>query len=260
LNTETPGTIDLNADLGEHDGEGHAADEALLDLVSSANIACGAHAGNERVMVQTVRSADQRGVTIGAHPSYPDREGFGRRTMEIGLDELRASVREQIVALRRCCEDAGARLGYVKPHGALYNRAARDPRLARMLAECIGDVDAGLVVLSLPRSELEVAARAAGLGTAREAFIDRAYDADGMLVPRDRDGAVLHGPRQLAIRALRIASEGTVETIDGDEIEITAESLCVHGDNDEAREIVLATRQVLLANGYSVDSFVASRK
>jgi UPF0271 protein len=260
LNTGTSGTIDLNADLGEHDGDGFAADEALLDLVSSANVACGAHAGNERVMQQTVRSAHQRGVAIGAHPSYPDREGFGRRTMELGLDALRASVREQIILLRRCCDDAGARLGYVKPHGALYNGAARDPRLARMLAECIRDIDAGLVVLSLPRSELEVAARAAGLGIAREAFIDRAYDADGTLVPRDREGAVLHGPRQLALRALRIAREGAVETIDGDEIEVTADSLCVHGDNDEAREIVLSTRQVLLANGYSVASFVAIRK
>ena len=130
------------------------------------------------------------------------------------------------------------------------------------IVDTLGERATGLilVVLSLPRSELEVAARAAGLGIAREAFIDRAYDADGTLVPRDREGAVLHGPRQLALRALRIAREGAVETIDGDEIEVTADSLCVHGDNAEAREIVLSTRQVLVANGYSVDSFVTGRK
>jgi UPF0271 protein len=256
LTAPTPGTIDLNADLGEHDGSGYATDEALLDVVTSASVACGSHAGSRDVMLHTVRSAHSRGVVIGAHPSYPDREGFGRRTLSMPLDELAESIRGQILLLAECCGEAGAQMRYVKPHGALYNRAARDPETAAMLARCIRDIGAGLWVLSLPQSEMESAARAAGLATAREAFIDRAYQSDGTLVPRDQPGSVLTGAHYLAIRALRIARDGFVETIDGEDFEIGADSLCVHGDSAEALEIVLGTRALLMEHGFSIRAFV----
>lgn len=248
-------TIDLNADLGEHDGTGYAADDALLGVISSVNIACGAHAGSREVMLRTALSAHERGVVIGAHPSYPDREGFGRRVIDIPMDELEESVREQIRALQSCCMEAGASLRYVKPHGALYNRAARDNDLARMLARCIREIDPQLCVLSPPQGELESAARAAGLRTAREAFIDRAYDSDGSLVARDEPGAVLTGAEELAARAVRIARDGLVEAIDGHDIDIAADSLCVHGDSPNALAIVMSARAALVENGFSIRGF-----
>jgi UPF0271 protein len=248
-------TIDLNADLGEHDGTGYAADDALLGVVSSANIACGAHAGSRDVMLRTVQSAHDRGVAIGAHPSYPDRDGFGRRAMDIPMDELEGSVRDQIRALASCCADAGASLRYVKPHGALYNRAARDPALAAMLAGCIRDVGLHLCVLSPPQGELESAARAAGLRVAREAFIDRAYDSDGSLVARSEFGAVLTGAEELAARAVRIARDGLVEAIDGHDIDIAADSLCVHSDSPDALAVVMCARAALVTHGFSIRGF-----
>lgn len=247
--------IDLNADLGEHDGGGYAADEALLDVVSSASVACGAHAGSIDVMERTARAAMERGVSIGAHPSYPDREGFGRRALSIGLDAIVASVKEQIEALGECCSRAGASLRYVKPHGALYGRAANDPELARGLAACFRGIDARLAVLTLPDSAMESEARAAGLAVGREAFIDRAYMRDGTLVPRDLDGAVLNDPEALAARAVRIARDKSVETIDGGTITVDAQSLCVHGDSRNALEIVRLARARLEQNGFTIGPF-----
>ena len=248
-------TIDLNADIGEHDGDGYAADCALLDVVSSASIACGGHAGSADVMERTAREAMERGVAIGAHPSFPDREGFGRRQVSLGLDAIAASVRDQIDMLAECCLRAGAPVRYVKLHGALYNRAATDPALALVLAECIKGIDAGLVVLTLPASAIERASRAAALTTAREGFIDRAYMRDGTLAPRERDGAVLHDAESLAARAVTIALGKNVETIDGGSIEIDAQSLCVHGDSRNALGIVRLARARLEASGFSVRPF-----
>jgi UPF0271 protein len=248
-------TIDLNADLGEHDGTGAGADSAMLDVVSSANIACGAHAGSSDVMTMTVKAARDRGVAIGAHPSYPDREGFGRHETGLSIDQIVDSVRQQIIALSQCCKSANTRLSYVKPHGALYNRASRDAGLAQALALCVLDVDPGLTMLALSGSVLETESRNAGLKVAREAFVDRGYRNDGMLVPRDTEGAVIDDLRVAAERAGNIAAHRTIETVDGAQINVPADSLCVHGDSPNAVAIVKAARNKLESMGFTIAPF-----
>jgi UPF0271 protein len=248
-------TIDLNADLGEHDGDGAAADFAMLDVVSSANVACGAHAGSLEVMDVTVRAALARGVAIGAHPSYPDRNGFGRKELGMPIADIVDSVREQILKLSHCCASAGARLAYVKPHGALYNRASRDTELAIALAQIVIEVDPSLTMLALNGSLLEHESRSAGLAVAREAFIDRAYKSDGMLVPRENQGAVIGDALVAAERARNIAEHHKIETIDGKQIDIQADSLCVHGDSPDAIAIVKAARRNLEAAGFTILPF-----
>ncbi|MDO8500242.1 MAG: 5-oxoprolinase subunit PxpA [Gemmatimonadaceae bacterium] len=248
-------SIDINADLGEHDGDGYAADEAILDVVSSASIACGAHAGSLEVMRRTVVAASERGVSIGAHPGYPDREGFGRRDLQLGPVEMAASIAAQIELLSRCCDEAGARLRYVKPHGALYNRAARDAELAKLLAGCVAQVSESLVVLTLPGSELEREATARGLAVAREAFIDRAYQSDGALVPRDQQGAVIEDPGIAAARAVEIVLDGRVRAMDGSVVAISAQSLCMHGDSRNALATVRLARSRLEESGIRILPF-----
>ncbi|MGH9420836.1 MAG: LamB/YcsF family protein [Thermoanaerobaculia bacterium] len=248
-------TIDLNADLGEHDGHGYAADNAMLDVVSSANIACGAHAGSKMVMETTVKAAHDRGVSIGAHPSYPDREGFGRVETGLRIDDIIASMRDQIEALSRCCTAQGARLSYVKPHGALYNRASRDVELARAIAECVAQIDSTLTMLALSGSSLAEESRNAGLNVAREAFIDRAYKSDGMLVPRHEEGAVIADAAAAAERAVGIAKDHRITAIDGSELNTRADSLCVHGDSPDAIEIVTAARKKLESLGFTIAPF-----
>lgn len=248
-------TIDLNADLGEHDGDGASADSAMLDVVSSANIACGAHAGSREVMDMTIKAALDRGVAIGAHPSYPDREGFGRKELGLSIDEIIASVHEQIITLAQCCAFAGARLSYVKPHGALYNRASRDAELAKALAKCVAEIDSSLTMLALSGSSLEQESRNAGLNVAREAFIDRAYKSDGTLVPREIAGAVIADAAAAAERAQAIANDHTITAIDGKQIDVWADSLCVHGDSPNAIAIVTAARRKLEAIGFTVVPF-----
>lgn len=248
-------TVDLNADLGEHGGDGFAADEAILDLISSANIACAAHAGSPEVMRQTVRAAAERGVSVGAHPGYADRDGFGRRDLHIALPAIGESFVDQLAAIRDCCEREGTRLRYVKPHGALYNRAARDAELAAMLADLVSRFDPSLWVLSLPGSELGLAARTAGLAVAREAFIDRAVSSDGMLVPRSEPDAVIHDADVAASRAVRIAAEQIVESIDGKILKVEADSFCVHGDSENALEMVRLARARLEHAGFTIAAF-----
>ena len=248
-------TIDLNADLGEHDGDGASADSAMLDVVSSANIACGAHAGSREVMDLTVKAALSRGVAIGAHPSYPDREGFGRRELGMNLDHILASVRDQIIALSLCCSSAGARLSYVKPHGALYNRASRDAELAKALAACVAEIDSSLTMLALGGSSLEYESLNTGLSVAREAFIDRGYTSDGMLVPRGSEGAIIADVASAARRALVIARDHKIEAVDGSPFDARADSLCVHGDSPNALEIVHAARMELEAAGFTIAPF-----
>ncbi len=248
-------SIDLNADLGEHDGDGYASDDELLSVVSSASIACGAHAGNAVVMEETARRAAARGVSIGAHPSYPDRGGFGRREMVITLERLVAAVAAQIELMLECAARAGARVTYVKPHGALYNRAMRDAELAEAIVSTIASIDRGLAVLSLPDRELAVAAGARGLSVASEGFIDRAYDSSGALVPRFMPGAVLDDVEDAARRAVRLARGRPIESIDHQPLVLTVNSLCVHSDSDHAFEMVTATRRELERADFSIAAF-----
>jgi UPF0271 protein len=262
LETLTPAiarSIDLNADLGEYSSdaspESAALADAILDVVTSANIACGAHAGDLEVMRRTVEGAAERGVAIGAHPSYPDKEGFGRREMEVADAELATQIVSQIEALGKICEAAGAHLGYVKPHGALYNVAASEARVARVIAEAVRAVNPRLILLGLAGSCLIVEGKHAGLTVAREAFADRAYLPDGSLLPRDRAGAVLHDEKQVAERAVKIARDGFVDAVDGARVSVTADSLCIHGDNPKALALVIATRSALLAAGFTLAPF-----
>ena len=249
-------SIDMNADIGEYTGtSGAALDDSILDLVSSASIACGSHAGDLEVMQRTVDAAAKRGVTIGAHPSYPDRENFGRREMEISAEELTEQVVSQIESLIGCCAKARAELRYVKPHGALYNVAARDADVARVVAAAVRKVDPSLVLLGLAGSTMIYEAERAGLAVASEAFADRAYLANGTLLSRERAGAVLHDDRLVAKRALTIARDHYVWTVDGVRFEVKADSLCIHGDNPAALALVKATRRALEADGFSIRPF-----
>jgi UPF0271 protein len=249
-------SIDLNADIGEHDGKDYSRDTAILGVVSSANIACGKHAGSLEVMRRTVALAYERGVSIGAHPGYPDREGFGRRELDLPPDEIVDSFHKQIDNMVACCEAEGARLRYVKPHGALYNRAAKDEKLASLLAACVWTIDKSLVMLALAGGALERASRERGLITAGEAFIDRGYLPDGTLVPRDQPNAIMDDSRLVAQRAVDLA-KGMVQSIDGNEISIDARSLCVHGDGDRALETVNIARTALESAGFTIKPFAA---
>ena len=252
---QTIESIDLNADLAEHDGDDYAHDEALLALVSSASIACGAHAGSPAVMEETARRAAALGVAIGAHPSYPDRDGFGRRVLDLPIPAVAESVKSQIELMFECAARAGTAVRYVKPHGALYNRAMADRELADALAECVRSVDPGLAILALPESAMAAAARVSSVRLAREAFIDRAYTSDGLLVPRTEPGAVIDDVAVAASRAARIARESEVRCIDGIVIAIDADSLCVHGDNPLALPLLEAAREALEGTGMTIAAF-----
>ena len=247
--------MDLNADIGEHDGEGFARDAELLATVTSASIACGAHAGSESVMRQTVREAAQRGVAIGAHPGYPDRAGFGRRSISMPAADLAAVIVAQVTALLRCCDESSTQLKYVKPHGALYNQAMRDAAIARTIARATSGIDPQLFVLAPANSALAAEAAAAGLRVAREAFIDRAYLDDGTLMPRDRDGAVLRNPSVAAERALVMARDKTITSASGEVIAMHADSLCIHGDSVDALAMVRAVRCRLEQAGMVIAPF-----
>jgi UPF0271 protein len=208
-------------------------------------------------MRATIAAAYERGVSIGAHPSYPDREGFGRRELNLETSAIIRSFEAQVELLAEACAVEGAVLAYVKPHGALYNRAAKDAGLADSLAECIARFDPSLTMLALAGSALETASRSHGLRVAREAFIDRAYMPDGTLVPRDQSGAVLHNPEIAATRAVLMARDHEVTAIDGTVIRIDADSLCVHGDSRNAIETILLSRGALEAAGFSIHSFAS---
>ncbi len=244
--------IDLNSDLGEHDGDGYAADRAMLGVVSSANIACGAHAGSPDVMRQTIRTARSLGVGIGAHPGYPDREGFGRRELSIGIDAIMNSLIVQLELMKECCAEEGATLSHVKPHGAMYNRAVHDTEFAERLADGIVQFDAQLTVMALAGSELQRAAQLRGLKVAREAFIDRGYSPDGTLAPRSVEGSVIEDPRAAAARALEIALHGTIRAMDGRALTVAADSLCVHSDSRNAVESMTLCRAELFKAGFSI--------
>ncbi len=206
-------------------------------------------------MLRTIVNARDRGVSIGAHPGYPDREGFGRRELNLDLDEIAASFEAQVERMAEVCSLQGTALRYVKPHGALYNRAARDEALAVRLAESTRKVDASLMMLGLAGSFLESASRAAGLHVAREAFIDRGYTSSGALAPRGSEGALIDDPTSAARRAVTIARGAPITAVDGNSLTIAADSLCVHGDGARALDTVSAARYALEEEGFTIAPF-----
>lgn len=249
--------IDLNSDLGESLGAWRMGDDAaMLSLVSSANVACGFHAGDPAGILRTLRQATERGVAIGAHVAYRDLVGFGRRNMDVESADLRADVIYQIGALKGLATAAGTTVRYVKPHGALYNTIAHDERQARDVIAAIREIDASLVLVALAGSPLLGWARDAGLRVVAEAFADRAYTPNGTLVSRREPGAVLHDAEEVAARMLRLASEGVVTAIDGSSVRIEAESVCVHGDSPGAVEMARRVRALLEQSGVAIRSFV----
>ena len=248
--------IDINADMGESFGAWTmGADAALLEQVTSANIACGFHAGDPRVMDATVARAAERGVTIGAHVSYPDLVGFGRRQLRVSPDELTTDVLYQIGALEAFCRRHQTAVRYVKAHGALYNDLAGDERLAAALGQAVAAYDAGLSVLALAGSPAVDVLRQQGLPVVAEGFADRGYTAAGRLVPRSQPGAVLTDPAAVAERGWRIATGAPIETEDGAPLVLEVGSLCVHGDTPGAVGLARELRAVLSARTVEVAAF-----
>ncbi|MDX3363575.1 5-oxoprolinase subunit PxpA [Streptomyces sp. ME02-6978.2a] len=248
--------IDLNADLGEGFGRWRLTDDAaLLSVVTSANVACGFHAGDPSTMRRVCALAAERGVRIGAQVSYRDLAGFGRRAMEVPAEELAAEVAYQIGALEVFARAAGARVAYVKPHGALYNRVVHDGEQAAAVVEGVLLADAALPVLGLPGSRFLAAAAKAGLPTVTEAFGDRAYTEEGTLAPRGHEGAVLTEPDTVVERSLGLAREGEVTTLSGRRIPVRARSLCLHGDTPGAVELARRVRARLEEADVRVEAF-----
>jgi UPF0271 protein len=249
-------TIDLNCDMGESFGAYRLGmDDEVIRHITSANIACGWHAGDPLVMDRTVALAVQHGVGVGAHPGYPDLLGFGRRNLDCTPDEVRAYMVCQIGALQAFCRAHGTRLRHVKPHGALYLTAVEDETVARAVAEAILSVDPALMFVALAGAKGRVMRQVGqelGLKVVYEAFPDRAYMAEGTLAPRSRPGAVIRDPVLVAERALRMAQEGRIVAVDGTLLEIEAQTLCVHGDNPAAVELVRSIRETLEAAGVKV--------
>lgn len=243
--------LNLNADLGESFGPWPMGnDAALLDVVNSANIACGFHAGDPLTMRRTVQAAGARGVGIGAHPAFPDLQGFGRRRMEIAPDELEAMLIYQIGALQAIAAAEGCRLAHVKPHGALSNMACADAALAAVVARAVRAVSRELILLAPACSQLALAGEAAGLPVALEIFADRAYQDDGQLVPRSQPGALIHGPEAALAHVLAMLEAGALISINGVRQPTKIASICVHGDGGAAVATAQALRAGLAAAGY----------
>ncbi|HDJ51302.1 MAG TPA: LamB/YcsF family protein [Thermoprotei archaeon] len=245
--------IDLNSDLGESFGRYKLGmDEEVMKYITSANVACGFHAGDPVVMRRTVRIAKENNVRVGAHPGYPDLMGFGRRYMKLSRDEARNYVLYQIGALYAFLKAEGMNMQHVKPHGALYNALVSDEELAYSVIEGVLDFDKNLIFVALAGSKVVEIAESIGLKVAREAFADRAYRKDGTLVPRSVPGAVIHDREEVVRRVINIVEEERVRTIDGEWIEIHADTICVHGDNPEAVELVKYIRRRLEEEGIEV--------
>jgi len=248
--------IDINSDLGEIVSEGNEdSDEKIMPFISSANIACGFHAGDPLTIMKTIRTAMRYGAGIGAHPGYPDREGFGRRPFMMSPEELRALILYQAGALKGMAEAAGARMHHVKPHGALYNAAAIDYDMALVIAQAVKDIDSTLTLVGLSGSQLIRAAREKGLASASEVFADRAYNDDGTLVPRDMPGAVLNDTEAVIERTVRMINEKVVETVTGKIIPIEADTVCIHGDNEKASVLVSSLAEALRKRGIELKYF-----
>lgn len=241
-------TIDLNADLGE----GDPYDEELLKIVSSCNVACGGHAGDQESMAATVRAAMTNGVCVGAHPGYPDRKGFGRASGYLAGDALYETLTEQVTTLADIAAQLGARLTHVKPHGALYNDAIADAELADIVARVIGELHGELAFVGMAKTELQRAAERHGLTFIAEAFVDRAYEADGTLVSRSEPGAVHRELSAITTQAVGLAKDGRVTARNGEVIEVPADTLCIHGDTPGAAQAARAVRDVLESHGIEI--------
>jgi UPF0271 protein len=240
--------IDLNCDMGEGAGE----DEGIVPLVSSINVACGFHAGDPATIRATIRLAARHGVAVGAHPSYPDRAGFGRAPMVRSPGDVRDDVVYQVAAVRAFCAAEGVPLVHVKPHGALYNTAAQDPALATAICEAIRQVDAGLVVVCLAGSPMAGVIRSLGLRCAEEAFADRGYTPEGTLVPRGTPGALVEDPAAVAERVAAMARDRRVTSVAGTSVAVAADTICLHGDTPGAALLAAAIRARLAHDGVEV--------
>jgi 5-oxoprolinase (ATP-hydrolysing) subunit A len=246
-------TIDLNCDMGESFGAWPMGDDtAVLAHVSSINVACGMHAGDWNVMQETVRAAFERGVAVGAHPSLPDLQGFGRRVMSISPEEIYALVLYQVGALGAFCTAAGGRLAHVKAHGALYNMAAKDDALARAIARAVADFDRSLVLFGLAGSAQMRAGREAGLQVAGEVFADRTYQADGSLTPRNQPGSMITDVQQSLAQVEGMLARGKARALDGTEVPIAADTICIHGDQPGAAQFARELRGLLQRLGVEV--------
>jgi 5-oxoprolinase (ATP-hydrolysing) subunit A len=255
----TSASIDLNADLGEGLGNWSMGDDlALLDVVTSANVACGFHAGDPSIMRSVCQAAADRGVAVGAHVAYRDLHGFGRRFIDMEPDALRDEVLYQIGALQTFAQLAGTTVAYSKPHGALYNTIAKHPQQAAAVAAALAEFRPGLPVLGLPGSVWLRAAEEAGLTPVGEAFADRAYTPDGSLVSRREQGSVLHDAETISRRCVSMARGEPIEDAEGGELVLDARSICVHGDTPGAVEIARSVREALSGAGVEVEPFAAS--
>lgn len=246
-------TVDLNSDLGESFGAykiGRDAD--ILPLVSSANVACGFHAGDPTIMEKTVQVCKESGTAVGAHPGFADLQGFGRRNMQLSPADAKNLVVYQVGALDAFCKSAGIRLQHVKPHGALYNMAAKDAALARAICEGIYAYNPALILLGLANSQMIAAAKEIGLPYAEEVFADRAYEDDGTLVARTKPGAMIHDEDEAVSRVITMIKKHSVTSISGKEIEICPDSVCVHGDSEKALLFVKKIRSALENEGISI--------
>jgi 5-oxoprolinase (ATP-hydrolysing) subunit A len=251
--------VDLNADAGESFGAWTMGDDvALVREITSVNVACGFHAGDPTVMRRTIRLAAQAGVAVGAHPGFPDLQGFGRRSIHLSPSEVEDLILYQVAALSGVARAEAVPLTHVKPHGALYSQAAGDRALADAIARAVRAVDSSLALVGLAGSVLIDAARNAGLRPISEAFVDRAYLPDGTLCPRGAAGAVIADPAEAALRAVRLVREGHVAALDGTDLPIRADTMCIHGDTPGAVTIARAVRVSLERAGVSVRSFATS--
>nr|WP_318539721.1 5-oxoprolinase subunit PxpA [Terribacillus saccharophilus] len=249
-------TIDLNSDLGESFGAYTIGnDQEVLKYISSANIACGFHAGDHNVMLETVKTAAELGVGIGAHPGFPDLAGFGRREMKLSPKEIYNLVVYQVGAIQGAAKACGTYVQHVKPHGALYNMASKDSAIAEAIATAVHAVDSKLVLFGLAGSELVRAGEKVGLSVAQEVFSDRTYQADGTLTPRSQANAMIHDVKVAVDRVIRMIKEGKVTAVDGTDINIQADTICVHGDEPEALQFVQQLRERLQAEQITVQNF-----
>lgn len=246
-------SIDLNCDLGESFGSYTiGCDEKVIPLISSANVACGFHAGDPMVMAKTIARCKESGISVGAHPGFHDLAGFGRRNLAVTPEEARQDVIYQIGALQAFCAANGLKLRHVKPHGALYNMAGKNYALAKAICEGVCSVDPSLVMLVLAGSEMQKAAEDTGLQFAREVFADRAYEEDGSLVARSKEGSMITDENEAVERVIRMIKEHKVTAITGKNIEVIPDSVCVHGDGEKALLFVEKLRQALTENGIQI--------
>ncbi len=253
-------SIDLNCDCGESFGAYVMGDDAaMLEIVTSANVACGFHGGDPEIMAATFRRAREKGVAVGAHPGFPDLWGFGRRRLPFSAAEIERLVAYQIGAAQALAAYAGHRLTHVKPHGALSNIATEESEVARALARATKAVDPRLVFLAVAGTKLEMAGKAEGLAVAREIYADRAYGDDALLLPRSQRGAVLHEPEKIAARVLAMLEEGAVIAVSGKRVPTGIDSVCVHGDTPNAVAIAAAVRQGVIGAGIALQSLASAQ-